>query len=42
MKWLIEGKPGGHKTMEMQDSNLINAYDNYLKIINDRYLNSLL
>lgn len=30
MKWQLDGKPGGHKTMKPQDSNLINAYNNYL------------
>lgn len=31
MKWLLEGKPGGHKTMKPQDESLIESYNNYLK-----------
>lgn len=40
MKWLLEGKPGGHKTIKQYDSNLVNAYDNYL--INNKMTDTLI
>lgn len=40
MKWLLEGNPGGHKTIKQYDSNLVNANNNYL--INNKMTDTLI
>ena len=40
MKWLLEGKPGGHKTIKHYDSNLVDVYNNYL--INNKMTDTLI